>query len=117
MKEYIIFYGLGALISSSWICTWFFSDLPVHLFKWIGFLKKKDEVFTWEEWSEWFSKKNEFFGEMMSCPLCFGFWTSVIVSSIITYINEFSYYFILSAAFSWPLFIFIFYKNLSKHGS
>jgi hypothetical protein len=114
MREYIIFYTLGALISSSWICTWFFSNLPVHLFTWCGLLKKKDEVFTWEEWSEWFYNKNHFFGEMTSCPLCFGFWVSVAVASLITYLNNFPYLFIAAAAFSWPLFIYIFYTLLNK---
>ena len=73
MKELILPYVLGALISSSWICTWFISDLPVHLSHGLGLIKKKDEVFTWDDWSDWLSSKNEFFGALLSCPLCFGF--------------------------------------------
>ena len=114
MKELILPYVLGALISSSWICTWFISDLPVHLSHGLGLIKKKDEVFTWDDWSDWLSSKNEFFGALLSCPLCFGFWTSVFVSSVITYLNDLTLYFILSSAFSWPLFIYYFYHKLSK---
>lgn len=112
MKELIIFYILGALISCSWICTWFFSNLPVHLFKLSGLIRKKDEIFTWEDWSEWLSSKNEYIGELTSCPICFGFWTSVLVSSLIVYINNITPYFILSSAFSWPLLIYISYIHL-----
>ena len=114
MKELILPYILGAFISSSWICTWFISDLPVHLFKGLRLIKEKDEVFTWEEWSEWLSTKTEFFAALLSCPLCFGFWTSLFVSSAIWYVNDLTPYFILSSAFSWPLFIYYFYHKLSK---
>jgi|TARA_R110000824_G_scaffold387111_1_gene582275 hypothetical protein len=114
MTDLIIFYILGVFISSSWICTWFFSNFPVHLFKMTGIIRKKHEVFTWEDWSAWMSKKNEYIGELTSCPICFGFWTSAVVSTILFYINNLTPFFILASAFSWPLFIYIVYINLDK---
>jgi hypothetical protein len=115
MKELVFFYILGCLISCSWICTWFFSDLPVRLFKSFGLIKKEEDIFTWDDWSQWILLKSDFFGELLSCPLCFGFWTSLTVSSVIFYINGLNPYFILSSAFSWPLFIYYSYNHFQKN--
>jgi hypothetical protein len=114
MKELIFYYILGCLISCSWITTWFNTLIGLHFCQILRLVKKDDELFTWDDWQLWLEEKSAFFGELLSCPLCFGFWVSIFVSSVITYINELNYYFILSAAFSWPLFIFISYKFLSQ---
>ena len=116
MKEYIIYYILGSLICCGWITIWFNTLIGLHLFQFFGFVKKEDELFTWEDWELWLEGKSSFFGELLTCPLCFGFWVSVFVSSVITYMNDFSYSFIISCGFSWPLFIFISYKYLTDNG-
>lgn len=115
MKDLIVYYALGALISCGWITIWFNTLIALHFFQILGLIKKSDEIFTWEDWELWLEEKNAFFGELLTCPLCFGFWVSILVASVITYVNELTYYFIPSAAFSWPLFIFIFYKLFNSN--
>ena len=111
----IQFYFLGCLITCSLMTTWFNTLIGVHFFELFGLIKKSDEVFTWEDFQLWLEEKSSFFGELLSCPLCLGFWVSIIISSVITYVNELTPYFILSSAFSWPLFIFAFYKLFNFH--
>ncbi len=108
----LFLYILGALINSWFICTWFFTSLPLHLFK--PFIKKEDEIYSWEDWNNWLMLKNDFIAELLGCPLCLGFWSSVIISNLVANINELDYKFILAGAFTWPLIAFVFYKKLEK---
>ena len=110
MNTYIIYYILGALMACGTLTIWFNTHLPLHIFKATFLLKKEDEVFTWEDWQLWLEDKSSFFGELLSCPLCSGFWVSVIISSTLAIMNELSLFFIPASALSWPVFILFTYK-------
>ena len=114
MTAYIIYYILGALMACGTLTIWFNTHLPLHLFKAILMLKEKDEVFTWEDWQLWMEDKNAFFGELLGCPLCSGFWVSATISSVLTLVHGFSLLFIPACALSWPVFIFLTYKYFSN---
>ena len=105
-------YTLGALISSSWIMMWFETTLAVHIFKFLRI--SKDDIWTYDDWADDLLVRFEFFGELLTCPLCFGFWTSAAVSTAIVLINGLSWWFVLASSFSWPIIIFVFYQILTK---
>jgi hypothetical protein len=113
MTKLILYYVLGALMACGTLTIWFNTHLPLHLFKAILILKEEDEVFTWDDWQLWLEEKNAFFGELLGCPLCSGFWVSVAISTAFMLIHELSPLFIPACALSWPLFIFFTYKHLS----
>ena len=92
------------------LTIWFNTHLPLHISKAILILKKEDEVFTWEDWQLWLEDKSLFFGELLSCPLCSGFWLSVIISGALAILNELSLLFIPACVLSWPVFILLTYK-------
>ena len=109
--DIIIFYFLGALITSSLIVTWFGTTLAVHMSKTIRILDKDSDIFTWEEWSDYMLERHPFFGDLLSCPLCLGFWFSVIVATILSYLNpEVGYWFIAASGFSWPLISYLAFR-------
>ena len=110
--ELIILYILGALINCWFICTWFFTSLPLHLFK--PFIKKDAEVYSWEEWNAWLIFKNAFFGELLGCPLCLGFWFALATGGVITGLNGITPLFIFACGFSHPFISFAAYKFFEK---
>ena len=114
MVEVILLYILGSLISAWFICTWFFTSLPMHLFK--IFMSKEDRelVHSWEDWNNWLMCKNEFIAELLGCPLCLGFWASMGVGVLLAWTNDLELPFVFAGWFSWPLIAFVFYKKLEK---
>ena len=110
--EYVILYILGVLGSSSIILIWFETTIAVHIFKALRI--SKDDIFTFDEWSDDMLLRFPFFGELLSCPLCLSFWTSIFVSTCIVKINEISLWFLPACAVSWPILIFMFFKACTK---
>ena len=108
-----LIYALGALIVSGMTTLWFFSNLPIHIFKILRLIKTDDEVYTWDEWQMWTCARSSFFGELLSCPLCLGFWLSLAVSEFLTYMQTLTPWFIPASVLSWPVFIYFFYSKFS----
>lgn len=108
----ILLYILGALINCWFICTWFFTSLPVHLFK--PFIKKEAKVYLWEDWSRWLMWRNEFLAELLGCPLCLGFWVALPISAIIAWTNNLEVSFVFACWFSHPFISFVAHKFLEK---
>jgi hypothetical protein len=107
----IIYYLLGALVASGLITVWNFSYISVHLLSWIY---KDHEIDSVEDLADAIGEKHPTLSELLFCPICLGFWVSLSIATIITLLNNFSYWFIPSAGFSWPVFILFFYKYFSK---
>ena len=123
--DIFINYFLGLSIASSCIIAWFFTTFPVHIWKiFFTFRKNKkirngevpeeEEIFTWEEWSDRMLIKSPFFGELLSCPICLSFWTSLSVAGVLVLINDITPWFMLACMFSWPSLIYFMYKTLAK---
>ena len=93
---------------------WFFSGFPILFFKVIGLLKNKDEVFTQEEWEVWISNKSDFFGELLTCPVCLSVWISTIVSLSMCFICEYNFLFVAASVLSWPFIMFAGFKFLER---
>jgi len=111
MEEYILYYIAGALTSSGLIIIWNFSTIAIHLLSW---MYKDLDIVTVDDLADAISEKHPNISELLFCPICLGFWVSLIVSSLFYYINSLSYWFIPLCGFSWPLLIFMFYKHLDK---
>ena len=107
----VLFYILGSLITSSIIVIWFGTTIAVHLSKFLRILDKDSDVFTWEEWSDYMLVKHPFFGELLSCPLCIGFWVGIVVATAISFINpEIGYWFIAASGLSWPIISYLAFR-------
>lgn len=111
---YIFFYVLGILISISIIVFWFFTGLPLHLTRIVTLNRVNNKFTDWADWLNWVRMKSPLLAELFGCPICFGFWISLLVASIIVVVNSVSAWFIPSAALSWPAIIFVAFKILSK---
>lgn len=112
MTNLIILYLFGALISTGILVIWNYTFIRLHLFK--RFLRNK-EVETIEEFDD--AVANEIspnLSELISCPLCLGFWTSLLVSLMIYWLNNLSIGFVVGSSFSWPLFILLFHYFFDK---
>jgi len=112
LTAYLVLYVLGLFMASSSILIWFETTIAVHIFKTLKI--SKDDIFTFDEWSDDMLIRFPFFGELLSCPLCLSVWVSIFVSTCIAQINELSLWFIPSCAASWPILIFIFFKACIK---
>ena len=108
MNEYLLHYLYGVGITSGFLVIWFETTIVVHISKLLKI--SKDDIFTFDDWSDDLLVRSPFFGELLSCPLCLGFWASLFVSICIQQVNELSYWFIPICIFSWPVFIFSIFK-------
>ena len=107
----VLLYVIGMLVSSGIIIIWNFSFISVHL---IGWIFKNKDIVTVDDLAEAISENHPNLSELLFCPVCLGFWLSIGISTLICQINQTSYWFIPACAFSWPLFIFLFYKHIEK---
>ena len=107
----ILYYILGALITSSFLVIWFGTTIAVHLSKFFRVLGKDSDVFTWEEWSDHMLLKYPIFGELVSCPLCLGFWVGVVTATTMSLINaNVGYWFIVASSLSWPVISYLAFR-------
>ena len=111
MIDLIFYYLTGAMMVSGIIIIWNFSTISIHALSW---LYKDREIITIDDMADAIAEKHPNISELLYCPLCLGFWVSLISACAIYYINSLTYWFIPVCAFSWPLIIFIFYKILDS---
>jgi hypothetical protein len=114
MIELILFYITGMLVSSGIIVIWNFSSISIHL---LGWIYKDVAIITLDDLADAIAEKHANISELLYCPICLGFWISVGTSSAFYYINSLNLWFIPISSFSWPLFIFMFYKLLNNNES
>ena len=106
-----LLYISGMLTASGIIIIWNFSFISIHLLSW---MYKDADIITVDDLAEAIAEKHPNISELLFCPICLGFWVSLAISSLMFYINSTSPWFIPICAFSWPLFIFLFYKYIEK---
>jgi hypothetical protein len=91
LESILVFYILGVLISTTLVISWFFTSLPLHLTKIIAFGKIETACNNWAEWLGWVKSKSTLLAELLGCPICFSFWVSLSVASIIAMLNGLAY--------------------------
>jgi len=93
-------YIVGFMITSFWLDVWFSSTLFLHVFS--LFTDRINNASTFEDLTDFIYEKNEFFGELVSCGYCLGFWTSLIVSTSISLTLTMGYKYVIVSAMTWP---------------
>jgi len=111
LTEQIVFFILGGLMASGIITIWNFSFISIHL---IGLFYPNEDFDDIDELALRIAQKHPKFSELLFCPLCLGFWVSIIVSSAITYFQNFNPLYILCCICSWPILIYYFYHKFEK---
>ncbi len=100
--DLVILYIFGALISTGIMVIWNYTFIRVHIFGGLLGVKKDSTI---EEFDDAVDEFNPKLAELISCPLCLGFWVSFFVASILYVVNQFHPGLIIGFALSWPLFI------------
>lgn len=114
MQELIFYYTAGMLVSSGIIIIWNFSTISIHA---LGWIYKDRDITTIYDLGDAIAEKHPNISELLYCPICLGFWTSIITASVFCYVNSLTYFFIPVCGFSWPLFIYLFYNYFNNHDS
>lgn len=102
-ESFFEFYLWGLLICANLIITFYSSSIKIKVFELFCFVfKKKHEVVTLEDFDDYVFRNWGAFGEMLTCPLCFGFWLSILISTIMQQYFNLPAHYIIFSAFSWP---------------
>ena len=111
MTELIVLYIIGGLVSSGIIIIWNFSYISIHLLG--GFFKGRD-IEDVDQLASCIAEKYPTLSEFLFCPLCLGFWVSILIACLMVDVNNLNPWFIPSCGFSWPLMIFFFFKYFDE---
>lgn len=103
----ILYYFLGAAIVTNIIFIWKLTNISVYIHNF--FFKNKD-IFTVDDLEDHLAMNWGAWGELLICPLCLSTHLSWITSLIMCELCGITYFFILSAALSWPFICYFFYK-------
>lgn len=113
MTNLVILYIFGALISTGVVVIWNYTFIRIHL---LGWLFPDTDLETIEDFDDAVGENHPKIAELISCPLCLGFWVSAWVALLIASSNELTFGFIIGSAFSWPLFILLSHYFFDKNG-
>ncbi len=108
MIQEILLYILGAIIVSNLIAVWFLSNISIHLYDILTlFKKKKQKLYTRNEWETHVAMNWGILGELVMCPLCLATHLSWMTAVSIFYITNCSPWMILGETLSWPIISYI----------
>ena len=96
-------YAVGALVACNLLAAWFHTNFAQHV--WNEFHKRADAVETKDDLLLQASIKYPVWGDLWVCPICFGTWLSVALSTGLWIVGA-PAEIILAGTFSWP---FVFY--------
>ncbi len=101
--EFLGLYFWGLIITTNLIITFYSSTIKIKVLEWVfALLRKPNSVITLQDFDDYMFEKCGAFGEMLTCPLCFGFWTSLIVSGAMHQSFDLPIYYIVFSSLSWP---------------
>ena len=81
MVEIILIYILTTFIVANLISILESTSMKIYLFSWA---KKKEEIYTIEDFNDYIVDNWGKIGELLSCPLCYGTWLSLFISAAIS---------------------------------
>ena len=111
------YYLLGALCVANIITILNLTNISVYIYNFLNFKKNidpEDKFYTVGDLQEHLALNCGKIGELFLCPLCLSTHLSWIISFMICYFSEVSYWLVLFSTFSWPYiayFLFILVKN------
>ena len=112
MIDNLILFLTGALSVCGVQTIWFCSNFPVNVSKRLRLVKEEDDVYTWEDWQTWITVRYDFFGELLTCPVCLSVWISAAVLGVQYLITGTvpSMGYVLVALTNWPAISYLYYK-------
>lgn len=105
----VFYYIAGFLVFAALLLGWFKSELPIFLCNKI-FKKNFD---TYWQVTDFIATKNEFFGAILNCSICFGFYLSIGIGSMIALVGGFGVLYSI-LAIGWLLPVVFFEKYIWK---
>jgi hypothetical protein len=101
--EFLALYFWGLVIHANLIITFYSSTIKIKILEWVLMLfRKEHNVLTLQDFDDYMFEKCGALGEMLACPLCFGFWLGLIVSYVMQQYFGMPLYYIIFSALSWP---------------
>lgn len=109
--EFEFFYYLKGLLTT-WtvLLIWFYSPLKVTL----GQLFINKNLYTDDQVETAIMIKNKWLGKLLSCYICFSFWTSLVVGGFIKLYNHLDWSFVFLAWFTYPSLCYLYKALIDK---
>jgi len=102
-----IYYIQGLLVTLTTLLIWFYSPLKVTL----GQLFIHKDLYTDDQVETAIMIKNKWLGKLLSCYICFSFWTSLIVGILFKFLFTLPLIFVFIAWFTYPSLCYL-YKSI-----
>jgi hypothetical protein len=106
----LLLYILGYLITQTLCVIWFFSPLRGS----IGYLFLSKQIKTPEDFETLILFKAPLLGKLLSCYICFSFWCSLFVGTVMCYIANLPAIFIALAPFTYPSICYLYKQIVTK---
>jgi hypothetical protein len=100
-------YFEGLLVTLTALLIWFYSPLKVTL----GQLFIHKNLYTDDQVETAIMIKNKWLGKLLSCYICFSFWTSLLVGAFFKISYNLPYQFIFLTWFTYPSLCYL-YKSI-----
>lgn len=100
-------YLLGLFITWNILVIWFYSPLRIT----IGQFLFDSNLYTFDQFETYVMSKNIWIGKLLSCFICFSFWTSLFIGAVFFYIFSTPCAFPLLTCLTYPGICF-FLKNI-----
>jgi len=105
-----IYYFEGLLITWTILLIWFYSPLKVTL----GQLFIDKNLYSNDQVETAMLIKNKWLGKLLSCYICFSFWTSLLVGLFFVKTTEVPWYFSLLTWFTYPSLCYLYKAIIDK---
>ena len=105
-----ITYGKGLLVTWTILLIWFYSPLKVTL----GQLFINKNLYTDDQVETAIMIYNIWLGKLLSCYICFSFWTSLAIGVLFKVIDKMPWSFVLLAWFTYPSLCYLYKTIIDK---
>ena len=106
----LIYFLFGYLVVQTICLIWFYSPLRTS----IGQLFISSEIYTNEEVETWLLLKSPLFGKLLSCYICFSFWTSLFAGVAAWLIFGFGVHAPIITSLSYPSICYLYKATVDK---
>jgi hypothetical protein len=108
MIDTLCLYFLGWLVVQTICIIWFYSPFRLSI---SPFLFGHNGVNTFDEFETLLLIRSSFFGKLLSCYICFSFWTSIIVGIAAIFLINTPYWTCLLTGLTYPAICYL-YKSI-----
>lgn len=107
----MLFYLSGILITWTVLLIWFYSPAKITL----GNILFKEPIFSQNEFDTIMLFKNQFIGKLLSCYICFSFWTSLATGLALYFIFKLPWFFPVATTLTYPALCILYKIFLDKN--